>query len=266
LELEQHPDHHPAKPDHARHPPGQARGRGGEQAEGPQILTDTPPLFLDPEGLTPEQREAIRLAAIEAGRLLFAAECQFIFASQRLDDLPPPGLPEVAFAGRSNVGKSSLINALTGRNALARTSSTPGRTKQLNFFDLGGRLGLVDMPGYGYAQAAREVKEDWQELMFTYLRARPTLQRVILLLDARIEVKESDLAVMGLLDKAAVIYEVVLTKADSVKPTALRAKIAEAEQLARKHAAALSDIRVTSSDTGLGIPELRGDLAALAVS
>jgi GTP-binding protein len=122
------------------------------------------------------------------------------------------------------------------------------------------------MPGYGYAQAAREVKEDWQELMFTYLRARPTLQRVILLLDARIEVKESDLAVMGLLDKAAVIYEVVLTKADSVKPTALRAKIAEAEKLARKHAAALSDIRVTSSDTGLGIPELRGDLAALAVS
>jgi GTP-binding protein len=264
LELEQLADHPAADPDHARHPPVQARGRDGRETQGRQALIDTPPLFLDPEGKTPEQREADRLAAIEAGRLLFAAECRFIFATQRLDDLPPPGLPEVAFAGRSNVGKSSLINALTGRNALARTSSTPGRTKQLNFFDLGGRLCLVDMPGYGYAQAAKEVKEDWQELMFTYLRGRTTLRRVILLLDARIEVKESDLAVMGLLDRAAVIYEVVLTKADSVKPNALRAKIAEVAKLARKHAAALTEVRTTSSESGFGIPELRGDLETLA--
>ncbi len=122
--------------------------------------------------------------AVEAGRLLFAAECRFFFAAQRLDQLPPPGRPEVAFAGRSNVGKSSLINALTGRKALARASNTPGRTRQLNFFDLGGRLTLVDMPGYGYAQAAKEIKADWQGLMFDYLRGRPTLQRVVLLLDA----------------------------------------------------------------------------------
>lgn len=195
--------------------------------------------------------------------MLFAAECRFWFAAQRLDQLPPPGLAEVAFAGRSNVGKSSLLNALTGRTALARISSQPGRTKQLNFFDLGGRLGLVDMPGYGYAQAAREVKEDWQGLMFEFLRGRPTLRRVLLLLDARIEVKDNDLAVMDLLDRAAVIYQVVLTKADSVKPTALARKQAEVAALTRKHAAALTDAHTTSSATGLGLPELRADLATL---
>ena len=129
---------------------------------------------------------------IEAGRLLFAAECRFVYAAQRLDQLPPPAGPEVAFAGRSNVGKSSLLNALTGRRALARVSGEPGRTRQLNFFDLGGRLTLVDMPGYGYARAGRAVKQDWQGLMFDYLRGRPTLRRVMLLLDARIEVKEAD--------------------------------------------------------------------------
>ncbi len=208
--------------------------------------------------------EEERLAAIEKGRLLFAAECQFFYAAQRLDQLPPPGRPEVAFAGRSNVGKSSLINALTGRNTLARTSAQPGRTKQLNFFDLGNRLVLVDMPGYGYAQAAKAVKEDWQGLMFEYLRGRPTLQRVVLLLDARIEVKDSDHAVMDLLDRAAVLYQVVLTKADGVKPAALAAKQAEVGALARKHPAALMDMLTTSSETGVGIPELRAVLAAMA--
>ncbi len=178
--------------------------------------------------------------------------------------MPPPSLPEVAFAGRSNVGKSSLVNALTGRNTLARTSTTPGRTKQLNFFDLGGRLALVDMPGYGYAQAAKDVKEDWQGLMFAYLRGRTTLKRVILLLDSRIEVKDSDLAVMDLLDRAAIIYQVVLTKADSVKPKAIEAKRTEAGALTRKHAAALTDTHTTSSESGFGIPELRADLAGLA--
>jgi GTP-binding protein len=220
---------------------------------------DLPPLEFEEE-----DTEAARLAGLEAGRKLFASECQFFFAAQKLEQLPPPGLPEVAFAGRSNVGKSSLVNALTGRNTLARTSAQPGRTKQLNFFNLGDRLALVDMPGYGYAQAAKEVKEDWQGLMFQYLRGRPTLQRVVLLLDARIEVKESDLAVMDLFDKAAVPYLVVLTKADGAKASVLRAKQEEANAIARKHPAAMMAAITTSSETGLGIPELRAELAALA--
>ena len=205
-------------------------------------------------------------AQAEAGRLLFAAECQFFFAAQRLDQLPEPGLPEVAFAGRSNVGKSSLINALTGRKTLARASNTPGRTRQLNFFDLGHRLTLVDMPGYGYAQAAKEVKADWQGLMFDYLRGRPTLQRVMLLLDSRIELKASDHTVMDLLDKAAVTYQLVLTKADGVKPTALARKLAEVQALGRTHPAAHPDTLVTSSETGAGIEALRAALATVAVA
>lgn len=203
-------------------------------------------------------------AALEQGRLLFAAECRFFYASQKLEDLPPPALPEVAFAGRSNVGKSSLINALTGRNALARVSSTPGRTKQLNFFELGERLTLVDMPGYGYAQAAKKVKEDWQGLMFNFLRGRPTLRRVVLLLDSRIEVKESDRAVMDLLDRAAVAYQIVLTKIDAPTLAAQAAKLAEAQALAARHPAAHPEVLATSSETGEGIAELRAALAGLA--
>jgi GTP-binding protein len=205
-------------------------------------------------------------AWIEAGRKLFARECGFFYAAQSLDQLPPPGLPELAFAGRSNVGKSSLVNALTGRRALARTSGQPGRTRQLNFFDLGGQVVLVDMPGYGYAEAAKQVKQDWQGLMFEYLRGRPTLRRVVLLLDARIEIKESDGAVMDLLDRAAVTYQLVLTKADAVKPPALLAKRAEVAALARRHPAAHMEVLVTSSDTGAGIPELRATLADVVLA
>lgn len=208
--------------------------------------------------------EAARLEELERGRKLFAAECQFFHGTQRLDQLPPITLPEVAFAGRSNVGKSSLVNALTGRKALARASHTPGRTKQLNFFDLGHKLVLVDMPGYGYAQAAKAVKEDWQGLMFEYLRGRPSLRRVILLLDSRIELKDADHAVMGLLDRAAVTFQIVLTKIDQPKPPALRAKLAEVKALARKHPAAYPEILCTSSENGEGIPELRATLASLA--
>ncbi len=202
---------------------------------------------------------------VEAGRLLFAAECRFFYAAQRLDQLPEPGLPEVAFAGRSNVGKSTLINALTGRKALARASNTPGRTRQLNFFDLGGRLTLVDMPGYGYAQAAKEIKEDWQGLMFEYLRGRPTLRRVVLLLDSRIELKASDLAVMDLLDRAAVTYQLVLTKADGVRPGALARKQDEVSALIRKHPAAHPELFTTSSDAGLGMETLRAELSGLGL-
>jgi GTP-binding protein len=201
---------------------------------------------------------------IEAGRLLFAAGSEFVHAAQRLEQLPPAGGPEVAFAGRSNVGKSSLLNALTGRRALARVSATPGRTRQLNFFDLGGRLTLVDMPGYGYARAGKAVKQDWQGLMFDYLRGRPTLRRVLLLLDARIEAKDADRAVMDLLDQAAVTFQLVLTKADGVKPGPLGRKLDEVRRLARAHPAAHPEVVVTSSEVGTGIEELRAEIAGLA--
>jgi GTP-binding protein len=215
---------------------------------------------LTPGELTPEEQAA----ALEKGRLLFAAECRFYHAAQRLDHLPPMDRPEIAFAGRSNVGKSSLLNALTGRGHLARTSSEPGRTRQLNFFNLGDRLTLVDMPGYGYAKASKEIKGDWQDLMFDYLRGRPTLRRVVLLLDARIETKALDLKVMGLLDRAAVTYVVVLTKADGIKPAALARKQAEVRALLAKHPAAFPSLLTTSSETGFGIPELRALLAGQA--
>ena len=202
-------------------------------------------------------------AKLEAGRLLFAAPCTFVYAAQRIDQLPGQRGPEVAFAGRSNVGKSSLMNTLTGQHALARVSNTPGRTRQLNFFDLGGRLTLVDMPGYGYAQAGKDIKADWQGLMFDYLRGRPSLRRVLLLLDARIELKEADRAVMGLLDRAAVTFQLVLTKADGVKPDALARKLVDVAAQARKHPAAHPDVAVTSSTTGQGIEALRAELASM---
>jgi len=215
-------------------------------------------------GLLEARDEEERAALIEAGRLLFARPCTFFTAAQKLEHLPAPEGPEVAFAGRSNVGKSSLMNALTGQGALARVSNTPGRTKQLNFFTIEGRLTLVDMPGYGFAKASKSVKEDWQGLMFDYLRGRPNLRRVLLLLDARIETKASDHAVMELLDKAAVAFQLVLTKADDVKPAALAAREAEVQALARKHPAGHPLVLTTSSRTGRGMEELRAELAALA--
>ncbi|MDQ2805002.1 MAG: ribosome biogenesis GTP-binding protein YihA/YsxC [Pseudomonadota bacterium] len=208
--------------------------------------------------------EAEAAAALEAGRKLFAGEARFVHAAQHLAHLLPPVLPEIAFAGRSNVGKSSLLNALTGRHGLARASGEPGRTRQLNFFDLAGRLVLVDMPGYGYAHAPKTIKEDWQGLMFNYLRGRPSLGRVLLLLDARVEVKDSDRAVMELLDRAAVTFQLVLTKADGVKPGSLARKRQEAGILAREHPAAHPDVMTTSSETGAGMAELRAGLAAYA--
>lgn len=188
----------------------------------------------------------------------------FFHAAQRLDDLPPPVAAEVAFAGRSNVGKSSLINALTGMRGLARVSSRPGRTQQLNFFRVGaGSLVLVDMPGYGYAEAARRIKEAWQGLMFDYLRGRPNLKRVLLLLDARIEVKPHDRAVMDLLEEAAVSFQLVLTKADALSPPARQSRWRETLALTRLYTAAHPVVHITSAREGLGLAGLRAALAEL---
>lgn len=201
---------------------------------------------------------------IEGGRHLFAQECRFIAGSDRIEALPPIGLPEIAFAGRSNVGKSSLVNALTGRATLARVSHTPGRTQQLNFFDLGGRLVLVDMPGFGFARVAKKKIRDWTGLIERYLRGRPSLRRVCLLVDARHGAMAADRAVMERLDAAAVSYQVVLTKADKVKPPDLEDRIVALGAELARHAAAHPDIITTSAHAGAGIPKLRAALAALA--
>jgi GTP-binding protein len=226
-----------------------------------QTVETEPRADLNPGGPAPA---ALTEESLEAGRKLFALECKFFFGAQKLEQLPPLAGTEIAFAGRSNVGKSSLLNALTGRNSLARISSEPGRTRQLNFFDLGGRLTLVDMPGYGYARASKDIKADWQGMMFDYLRGRPTLIRVMLLLDSRIEMKQSDHEVMKLLDRAAVTYQIVLTKVDGLKPPALARKQEEVLALIRKHPAAFPEIATSSASTGTGIPELRAVLAGLA--
>jgi GTP-binding protein len=201
---------------------------------------------------------------IEAGRRLFAQDCRFFAGCDRIEVLPPIGLPEIAFAGRSNVGKSSLVNALTGRTTLARVSHTPGRTQQLNFFDLGGRLVLVDMPGFGYARVAKKKIKDWTGLIERYLRGRPSLRRVCLLVDARHDAMAADRAFMERLDAAAVSYQVVLTKADKVKPADLEHRLATLGAELATHAAAHPDIITTSAHAGAGIPELRAAMAALA--
>jgi len=202
-------------------------------------------------------------AAIERGRRLFAGRCDFIGAASGLDHLPAAGPPEIAFAGRSNVGKSSLINALTGRRTLARTSNTPGRTQQLNFFALGDALVLVDMPGYGYAEAPKHLVDAWTRLVRDFLRGRPTLRRVLLLVDARHGLKETDREVMTLLDQAAVSYQLVLTKCDKVRPAPLALLVAAVAAELARHVAAHPDILATSAETGAGIETVRAALAAL---
>ena len=202
--------------------------------------------------------------ALEVGRLLFAGDCRFVAGVATIDQLPPMGLPEIAFAGRSNVGKSSLINALTGRRALARTSDTPGRTQQLNFFTLGDRLMLVDLPGHGYASAAKREIARWTDVIDAYLRGRATLTRVCVLLDARHGLKDSDRELMGRLDKAAVTYQAVLTKCDKLDDGALEARRSALAAELRRHPAAHPELLATSAVSGLGIAALRATLAALA--
>ncbi|MGD9966564.1 MAG: ribosome biogenesis GTP-binding protein YihA/YsxC [Hyphomonadaceae bacterium] len=201
---------------------------------------------------------------IEAGRLLFTGPIDFERGVPSMEFLPDASLPEVAFAGRSNVGKSSLINALTGRNRLARASTEPGRTRELNFFRMGDRLRLVDLPGYGYAKAPKAEIGRWTALTRDYLRGRPTLKRVILLIDGRHGLKPDDKDVMDALDKAAVAYQLVLTKADKVKPTDIAALAQTTSAAIAKRPAAHPEIIATSSETGLGIELLRAEIAALA--
>jgi GTP-binding protein len=202
--------------------------------------------------------------ALEAGRLLFAGPVTFERGVVKMDGLPTADLPEVAFAGRSNVGKSSLVNALTGRKSLARASGEPGRTRELNFFLLGDRMRFVDMPGYGYAKAPKTEIERWTKLVRDYLRGRPGLARVFLLVDARHGVKTNDAAVMDMLDESAVVYQVVLTKADKLSEKALADVAAATVKALIRRPAAHPLVLPVSSHDGAGVAELRAEVASLA--
>ncbi len=207
------------------------------------------------EEFTPEQ--------IEQARRFFAGPCDFVWGAADLSQIPEPIMAEIAFAGRSNVGKSSLVNALTGRSTLARTSNTPGRTQQLNFFNLADVLFLVDMPGYGYAKVSKDVRENWDSLIFQYLQGRPNLKTVLILIDSRHGFKETDIHLMGMLDKAAVNYRIVLTKVDKASKKDMAAMEKQILDVLGKHPAAYPFIYQTSAEKNIGLEDLRAALIAL---
>lgn len=213
--------------------------------------------MIDETEFTPEE--------IQAARVLFARPATFIMGAAKIEQLPEPNLPEIAFAGRSNVGKSSLINSLTGRNALARTSHTPGRTQELIFFEGPEKSGmrLVDMPGYGYASAPKVKIASWTSLIHNFLLGRTNLARVYVLIDSRHGIKDVDLDVLKTLDKSAVSYQVVLTKADQVKKSELEATTEKVRTTLLTHPAAFPELLVTSSRTGAGMAELRAAMVRL---
>jgi len=200
----------------------------------------------------------------EASRKFFLGPCDFIMGAAALDQLPGTDMPEIAFAGRSNVGKSSLLNALTGRKSLARTSNTPGRTQQLNYFLLSQKMYMVDLPGYGYARVSKTQIAEWTELMFAYLRGRPNLRRVMLLIDGRHGIKESDREVMRMLDVAAVSYQIVLTKCDKLKSADFEHRVKTTLETLKTHVAAYPRIMLTSALKDKGINDLRTELWAVA--
>jgi GTP-binding protein len=217
------------------------------------MMTQPFPFALDP---TAEDRET--------GRLLFAGPIDFVKGAVAMDGLPPADRLEICFAGRSNVGKSSLINALTGRKNLARASNTPGRTQEINYFAAGDSRYLVDLPGYGYAEAPKPVVEKWQRLLKAYLAGRPTLRRAFVLIDTRHGIKDVDAEILTLLDRSAVAFQVVLTKADKVKPADREAIYSQVRAALQKHPAAYPEIVMTSSEKGDGIDILRAIIATLA--
>jgi len=221
---------------------------------------DTETKALSNEQQTPDK------AQLEAGRLLFARECSFVMGAVDLEHLPPADLPEVAFAGRSNVGKSTLLNALTNRKSLARASNTPGRTRELNFFNLDDRLMLVDLPGYGYARTSRDSVQKWTKLTKAYLKGRASLARCFLLIDGRHGIKPIDLAIMDEFDEAAVVYQIILTKADKVKKADQQALLDKTRKTIAKRPAAHPDLLLVSSNKGDGIAELRAQMAILAIA
>ncbi|QFT75924.1 ribosome biogenesis GTP-binding protein YihA/YsxC [Erythrobacter sp. THAF29] len=224
---------------------------------------------MTPTGSDAEEREQQRRE--DAAARLFSGRVEFLLSAPQLKFLPDPIVPEIAFCGRSNVGKSSLLNALTGRRAIARASVTPGRTQELNFFDVGGEPGgkplfrLVDMPGYGFAKAPVKVVERWKNLVKNYLRGRQVLARNLVLVDSRHGLKEVDREMMKMLDEAAVGYRIVLTKTDKIKASDLERVAGKVAEEARKHPAAYPELHLTSSEKGMGIAALRAAVVADAL-